>query len=104
MLQERVGRKCGALRVMNSYWVAQDSTYKYFEIVMVDPQHKVIRRDPDVNWLCKGVAKHRELRGLTSAGKKSRGLGKGHRFNNTIGGSRHAAWKRNNNQAMRRKR
>ncbi len=26
--EERVGRKCGALRVLNSYWIAQDSTYK----------------------------------------------------------------------------
>ncbi|KAK2177979.1 hypothetical protein NP493_567g03004 [Ridgeia piscesae] len=102
--EERVGRKCGALRVMSSYWVAQDSTYKYFEIVMVDPHHKVIRRDPDTQWLCKGVAKHRELRGLTSAGKKSRGLGKGHRFNGTIGGSWRASWKRNNTLQLRRKR
>merc|ERR1712117_832234 len=32
------------------------------------------------------------------AGKKSRGVGKGHRFTQTIGGSRHAAWKRRNTQ------
>merc|ERR1712179_832588 len=37
-----------------------------------------------------------------AAGKKSRGLGKGHQFNQTIGGSRHAAWKRNNTQQLRR--
>merc|ERR1712117_50732 len=64
----------GGLRVVNSYWAAEDSTYKYYEVVMVDPQHK----------------------GLTSAGKKSRGVGKGHRFTQTIGGSRHAAWRRRN--------
>lgn len=28
--EERVGRKCGGLRVVNSYWIAQDSTFKYF--------------------------------------------------------------------------
>lgn len=39
--QERVGRRCGALRVLNSYWVAQDSTYKYYEVVLMDPSHKV---------------------------------------------------------------
>jgi ribosomal protein L15E len=39
--QERVGRRCGGLRVLNSYWVAQDSTYKYYEVVLIDPSHKV---------------------------------------------------------------
>merc|ERR1712134_199765 len=91
-------------RVMNSYWVGQDSTYKYFEVIMVDPQHKTIRRDGDLNWLATNKHKHRELRGLTSAGKKSRGLGKGHRFTQTIGGSRHAAWKNRNSLSLRRKR
>lgn len=41
-LQERVGRRCGGLRVLNSYWVAQDSSYKYYEVILVDPAHKVI--------------------------------------------------------------
>ncbi|KKK26820.1 hypothetical protein ARAM_007716, partial [Aspergillus rambellii] len=27
---------------------------------------------------------HREARGLTATGKKSRGINKGHRYNNTI--------------------
>lgn len=39
--EERVGRRCGGLRVLNSYWVGQDSSYKYFEIILVDPSHKV---------------------------------------------------------------
>lgn len=102
--EERAGKALGSLRVMNSYWVGQDSTYKYFEVIMVDPQHKVIRRDADVNWITKPTHKHRELRGLTSAGKKSRGLGKGHQYTQTIGGSRHKAWKRRNTLQLRRKR
>ena len=40
---------------------------------MIDPSHKAIRRDPKINWMCASVQKHRELRGLTSAGKSSRG-------------------------------
>merc|ERR1712137_60783 len=28
--EERVGRRCKALRVLSSYWVGQDSSYKYF--------------------------------------------------------------------------
>merc|ERR1712047_66036 len=65
---------------------------------------KALRRDPKINWLCKSVHKHREMRGLTSSNKKSRGLGKGHKFNSTIGGSRRACWKRNNTLSLRRKR
>ncbi|CAG0881881.1 unnamed protein product [Darwinula stevensoni] len=101
---ERVGRRVKALRVMNSYWVGQDSTYKFYEVILIDPFHKAVRRDPSLRWLCLPVQKHRELRGKTSAGRKSRGLGKGHRFSQTIGGSRRAAWKRRNTLHMRRKR
>ncbi|KAA8565328.1 hypothetical protein EYC84_011045 [Monilinia fructicola] len=75
--------RCANLRVLNSYWINQDSTYKYFEIILVDPQHKAIRRDPRINWIVNPVHKHRESRGLTATGKKSRGLGKGHGFNHT---------------------
>jgi len=103
--EERAGRVLGALRVLNSYWVAQDSTYKYFEIIMVDPMHNAIRNDAKMNWICDSTMKHREMRGLTSAGKKSRGLGKGHKFvGNTKGGSVHANWLRKNTTQMRRKR
>ena len=41
--EERVGRRCGNLRVLNSYWVNQDGVYKYYEVILVDPQHKAVR-------------------------------------------------------------
>lgn len=80
------------MRVLNSYWINQDSTYKYYEVILVDPQHKAIRRDPRINWIVAPVHKHRESRGLTATGKKSRGLGKGHGFNKTTAGRR-KTWK-----------
>jgi hypothetical protein len=43
LAEERVGRACGGLRVLNSYWVNQDSTYKYYEVVLVDPAHNAVR-------------------------------------------------------------
>merc|ERR1712224_320258 len=49
--EERVGRKCANLRVLNSYWINQDSTYKYYEVICVDPMHKAIRRDARINWI-----------------------------------------------------
>ena len=57
--EERVGRRCANLRVLNSYWINQDSTYKYFEIILVDPQHKAIRKDPRINWIVNPVHKVR---------------------------------------------
>ena len=93
--EERVGRRCANLRVLNSYWINEDSTYKYYEVILVDPQHKAIRQDPRINWIVNPVHKHREARGLTATGKKSRGLNKGHRYNNTRAGRR-KTWKRHN--------
>lgn len=92
-----------ALRILGSYWVGQDSTFKFYEVICIDPHHKAIRRDPKVNWICDPVHKHRECRGLTSAGKKHRGLrGRGHGFAKTIGGSVSASWKRRNTLQLRR--
>lgn len=80
----------------------QDSTYKYYEVILVDPAHNAIRNDPRITWICKPVHKHRELRGLTSAGKKFRGLrGKGHTHHKARP-SRRANWKRNNTLSLRR--
>jgi large subunit ribosomal protein L15e len=92
----RVGRHCGALRILNSYWLNTDGLYKYYEVILADPQHKAIRRDPRINWICNAVHKHRECRGLTSAGKKHRGLRrKGHKASKARPSVR-ATWKRHN--------
>ncbi|KAF3773586.1 Cytochrome c1-1 heme protein [Nymphaea thermarum] len=100
--EERAGRKLGGLKVLNSYWVNQDSTYKYYEVILVDAAHSAIRNDPRINWICKPVHKRRELRGLTSAGKKYRGLrGKGH-LHHKARPSRRATWKRNQTLSLRR--
>lgn len=72
--EERVARKYPNLEVLNSYLVAQDGRYKWFEAIMVDPNHPVIKSDPSINWICEKSHKGRVFRGLTSAGKKSRGL------------------------------
>uniref|UniRef100_A0A2K5L3V2 Ribosomal protein L15 n=1 Tax=Cercocebus atys TaxID=9531 RepID=A0A2K5L3V2_CERAT len=82
------------LQSVNSYWVGEDSAYRFFEVILIDPFHKAIRRNPDAQWITKPVHKPREMCGLTFAGQKSRGLGKGHKFHHTVGGSRCAAWRR----------
>jgi len=72
--EERTSKKYPNLEVLNSYWVAEDGRYKWYEMIMVDPNHPVIMADPKINWICNRAHKGRVHRGLTSAGKKSRGL------------------------------
>eukprot|EP00450_Noctiluca_scintillans_P038846 CAMPEP_0194477626 /NCGR_PEP_ID=MMETSP0253-20130528/1328_1 /TAXON_ID=2966 /ORGANISM="Noctiluca scintillans" /LENGTH=204 /DNA_ID=CAMNT_0039316631 /DNA_START=62 /DNA_END=676 /DNA_ORIENTATION=+ len=104
LAEERIGRKAGGLRVLNSYWVAHDAVYKWFEVIMVDPFHKAVRDDPRINWICKPVMKHRELRGLTSAGRSARGLQKKGKAATKLRGSKHASYRRRNTLQLRRKR
>jgi hypothetical protein len=37
-----VGRRSGNLRVLNLYWINQDGVYKYYEVILVDPNHKKV--------------------------------------------------------------
>lgn len=81
---------------------AQDSTYKYYEIIMIDPAHNAIRNDARINWICNPTHKHRELRGLTSAGKSFRGLrAKGHGANKARPSRRANYWRRNSISLLR---
>lgn len=48
--EERVGRRCGNLRVLNSYWINQDGVYKYYEVILVDPNHKAVSVRISVNF------------------------------------------------------
>jgi len=72
--EERTARKFPNLEVLNSYWVWQDGRYKWFEVILVDPNHPVVKSDGDINWICDEVHRGRVFRGLTSAGKKIRAL------------------------------
>jgi large subunit ribosomal protein L15e len=72
--EERAARKFPNLEVLNSYWVAEDGRSKWYEIIMVDSHHPVIEADKKINWICEKQQKGRAFRGLTSAGKKVRGL------------------------------
>lgn len=72
--EERSARKYPNLEVLNSYWVGQDGSQKWFEVILVDPNHPAIKNDDDLNWICNSSQRRRAFRGLTSAGKRNRGL------------------------------
>jgi len=72
--EERAAKKFPNLEALNSYYVGEDGSYKWYEIILVDKSHPSVKADPDINWICDDKQKGRVFRGLTSAGKKIRGL------------------------------
>jgi len=72
--QERAAKRFPNLRVLNGYWVGEDGQSKWFEVILVDPNHPGIAADKSLNWIGRPTQKGRVHRGLTSPGKKMRGL------------------------------
>jgi large subunit ribosomal protein L15e len=72
--EERTAKKFPNLEVLNSYWVGEDGRHKWFEVILVDPNHPVIKTDKDVSWIAQKQHHRRVFRSLTSAGKKVKGL------------------------------
>lgn len=59
--EQKAARKYPNMEVLNSYWIGEDGQLTYYEIILVDRDRYKIRRG-------------RAQRGLTSSGKKMRGL------------------------------
>ena len=74
--EERTAKHYPNLEVLNSYKVGFDGKKHYFEVIMVDPNHPNIQNDSKINWICERNNRGRVFRGLTSSGKKTRGLHK----------------------------
>lgn len=72
--EERAARKYPNLEVLNSYPLGSDGTREYFEVIMLDPNHPVIRNDPNYGWIVGKAQRGRVYRGLTRAGRQTRGL------------------------------
>lgn len=76
MAEERAQKKYPNLEVLNSYWIGSDGQYKYYEVILLDPHHPGIKNDRELGWVGDRSQRGRVFRGLTSAGKNSRGLRK----------------------------
>ena len=72
--EQRVARKYPNLEVLNSYLVGKDGVHYFFEVILVDPNRQEIKNDKTISWITNPENRNRVMRGLTSAGKKSRGL------------------------------
>src|SRR3989338_4711601 len=70
--ETRVARQYLNCEVLNSYYVGEDGISKWFEVIMADRTHPSVINNPNYSWL--QDARARAFRGITSAGRKSRGL------------------------------
>jgi large subunit ribosomal protein L15e len=72
--EERAQKHYPNLEVLNSYWLGEDGKQKFFEVILVDPDHPEILADPKIAWIAAPAQRGRVYRGLTSAGVEGRGL------------------------------
>ncbi|MFH1710895.1 MAG: 50S ribosomal protein L15e [Nanoarchaeota archaeon] len=70
----RAAKKYTNLEVLNSYQVGKDGMHYFFEVILIDPERPEIKSDKNYSWTSNPASRGRVFRGLTSAGKKSRGL------------------------------
>ena len=72
--EQRAQKKFPNLEVLNSYKLGKDGHNYFFDVILVDYSKPEIKNDPTMNWITKKTNQNRVFRGLTSAGRKSRGL------------------------------
>lgn len=72
--EQRAAKKYRNCEILNSYFVEKDGRHYWYEIILVDRAHPAVLADPRISWI--SGQKGRVFRGLTSSGKKSRGLRK----------------------------
>ncbi|MGI5964713.1 MAG: 50S ribosomal protein L15e [Candidatus Methanomethylophilaceae archaeon] len=72
--EERTAKRYPNMEVLNSYWVGADGQREWYEVILVDPAHPVIKADKKINWICESNNTNRVYRGKTSAGQKGRGM------------------------------
>ena len=78
--EERVNKKFMNCEVIGSYLLVKDGQYYYYEVILGD--RELLKKYPETEHF--NQVKRKTFRGLTSAGRKSRGLGgkgKGHEKN-----------------------
>ncbi|MBI3309191.1 MAG: 50S ribosomal protein L15e [Candidatus Melainabacteria bacterium] len=94
--ERRAAKKYVNLEVLNSYWVGEDGIYKWYEVILIDKSHPVVLSDHNINWIANKQHTKRVFRGLTSSGRKARGLRHKGKGSEKTRPSKTANWKRRN--------
>lgn len=72
--EQRTNKLYVNCEVLNSYWVGEDGNYIWYEVIMVDKNHPEVLSRKEFAWISEPQHRNRVERGLTGAGKRSRGL------------------------------
>ncbi|PIN81016.1 50S ribosomal protein L15e [Candidatus Woesearchaeota archaeon CG10_big_fil_rev_8_21_14_0_10_34_8] len=99
--EQRAARRYPNCEVLNSYWVAQDGKSYWYEVILIDKAHPAILKSKDYKWTAFPQNRRRVFRGLTSAGKKSRGLRNKGKGGEKARPSKSKAFNRKNNKIGR---
>lgn len=70
--EERASKAYVNCEVLNSYYVAEDGKYYWFEVILADRAHPQVKADKRSSHVSR--QRGRAHRGITSAGRKTRGL------------------------------
>lgn len=70
--EQRAAREYTNTEVLNSYFVGKDKDYYYYEVILVDRSHPVVKAD--MPWIASNKNRNRVFRGLTSAARRPRAL------------------------------
>jgi large subunit ribosomal protein L15e len=72
--EERAARKFGNFTVLNSYFIGASGSRKFYEVILLDPSNNGIKADRQYENLLSQTG--RVYRGLTSVGRRHRGISK----------------------------
>ncbi len=70
--EERAARKYKNCEVLNSYFVGEDGMFKFYETILIDRENPSITNDREYAQVLS--QRNRVYRGLTSSGRKHRGI------------------------------
>jgi len=68
--EQRAQRAYPNLEVLNSYYVGEDGEYKWYEVIMVDPNEPSILSREEYAWIAAKKHRKRALRGLTPRNRR----------------------------------
>ena len=71
--EQRAARKYKNMEVLNSYWIGKDGINYFFEVILADRSLPEIKSDKQLGFISKSP-RGRAFRGLTSFGRRARGL------------------------------
>ncbi|RMD57624.1 50S ribosomal protein L15e [Candidatus Woesearchaeota archaeon] len=72
--EERASKSYKNCEVLNSYYLTEDGKHYWFEVILLDRASPSVLKDSGLNWIGQSQHRGRAHRGLTSAGRKMRGL------------------------------